>query len=363
MGSGGRMVVSGRAKEATVVVSKAGDWADNFVSGASASLCSKIILQPFDTSKTLLQAAREVRGNYTNLVQCMVGLVKNRGFGALYTGFLASIAVSAPSSAVFAAGYEFSKNWIEKASVDSTLPLKTVAPVLAAAFGNIAASVVRVPPEIIKQRVQAGIYRDVLGAIQAVYARDGLTGFYRGYTAMVLRDVPYSALQFLTFEVLKKERQKLRVRRNKNEESKRGKDLMNDLWMGAIAGAVASSLTTPLDVVKTRIMTQTPAGSIAYTGLGNTVKQIWAEEGFMGFTRGMAPRVLYKVPASAVFLVCYEAMKRIMSSARRARQMKKLSISNSANQSDAKHRLMENISHAGSVGTPVKTSVSAATPM
>lgn len=49
------MVVSGRANEATVVVGNAGDWADNFVSGASASLCSKIILQPFDTSKTLLQ--------------------------------------------------------------------------------------------------------------------------------------------------------------------------------------------------------------------------------------------------------------------------------------------------------------------
>lgn len=106
-----------------------------------------------------VQATKELRGGYTNLAQCMVGLVRNRGFGALYTGFLASIAVSAPSSAVFAAGYEFSKAWVEKASHDSALPLLQLAPVLAAAFGNVAASVVRVPPEIIKQRVQAGIYR------------------------------------------------------------------------------------------------------------------------------------------------------------------------------------------------------------
>ncbi|KAG6549789.1 hypothetical protein Mapa_008770 [Marchantia paleacea] len=299
-----------------------GDWSDNFFSGASASLCSKVILQPFDTSKTVLQATKELRGGYTNLAQCMVGLVRNRGFGALYTGFLASIAVSAPSSAVFAAGYEFSKTWIEKASQDTALPLLQLAPVLAAAFGNVAASVVRVPPEIIKQRVQAGIYRNVFEATTSVWMKEGVTGFYRGYTAMVARDIPYSALQFMTFEILKRRRLRTRLNSKQQSKPKNGEGMMTDMWMGAIAGAVASTLTTPLDVVKTRVMTQTLAGRALYPGLPATVKQIWIEEGLVGFGRGMLPRVLYKVPASAVFLVCYEAMKRILSSARRARQMK-----------------------------------------
>jgi solute carrier family 25 S-adenosylmethionine transporter 26 len=83
----------------------------------------------------------------------MVRLVKERGLGGLYTGFLASIAVSAPSSAVFAVGYEFSKSALE------STPLHQFAPVLAAALGNVTASIVRVPPEVIKQRVQAAVYK------------------------------------------------------------------------------------------------------------------------------------------------------------------------------------------------------------
>ncbi|KAL2649808.1 hypothetical protein R1flu_017936 [Riccia fluitans] len=314
------MVVS-RRNQVSVT---SGVWTDNFMSGASASLCSKIILQPFDTSKTLLQATKDLRGGYSNLAQCMVGLVRNRGFGALYTGFLASIAVSAPSSAVFAAGYEFSKTWIEKAAQDKAVPLLQVAPILAAAFGNLVASVVRVPPEIIKQRVQAGIHQNVFEATRAVWMKEGLAGFYRGYTAMVARDIPYSALQFMTFEILKKRRRNglSSSQQQQGNVKKNGKDFMTDLWMGAIAGAVASSLTTPLDVVKTRVMTQTVTQKLAQPELSNVIKQIWVEEGFVGFGRGMLPRVLYKVPASAVFLVCYEAMKRVLSSTRRARQVK-----------------------------------------
>jgi hypothetical protein len=82
----------------------------------------------------------------------------------LYTGFLASVAVSGPSSAVFIACYECSKNAIEKVAATFPPPLasiQNIAPILAAAFGNLAASTVRVPPEVIKQRIQAGLYRYV----------------------------------------------------------------------------------------------------------------------------------------------------------------------------------------------------------
>jgi solute carrier family 25 S-adenosylmethionine transporter 26 len=105
-----------------------------------------------------------VRGSYNNLGQCIAGVVKQGGVCKLYTGFLASVAVSGPSSAVFIACYECSKNAIEKVAATFPPPLasiQNIAPILAAAFGNLAASTVRVPPEVIKQRVQAGLYRCV----------------------------------------------------------------------------------------------------------------------------------------------------------------------------------------------------------
>ncbi|CAM6023056.1 unnamed protein product [Sphagnum balticum] len=297
---------------------QAGDWVENLLAGGTASTLSKIILQPFDTSKTLLQAAGELRGRYAgNLSQCMVRLVKERGLGGLYTGFLASIAVSAPSSAVFAVGYEFSKNALE------STPLHQFAPVLAAALGNVTASIVRVPPEVIKQRVQAAVYKNVFEATSQLWAKEGIRGFYCGYSSMIARDIPYSAVQFTVFEMLKKLRSQRLQKEGGQQAVKSGKHMANDLWMGAVAGAVASSLTNPLDVVKTRVMTQTRGGNVVHGGLRSIAKQIWMEEGLKGFGRGILARVLYKVPASAVFLVCYEAMKRILRSARRARQQLK----------------------------------------
>lgn len=87
--------------------------------------------------------------------------MKTKGLGGLYTGFIASLAVSAPSTAVFAAGYEFAKNALEKAAVQHPLGgiLQPCAPILASSFGNVFSSVVRVPPEVVKQQVQTGMYR------------------------------------------------------------------------------------------------------------------------------------------------------------------------------------------------------------
>jgi hypothetical protein len=42
-------------------------------------------------------------------------------------------------------------------------------------------------------------------------------------------------MQFMTFEVLKKQRQKHLAAKTGRKESKRGKDLVNDLWMGAVS--------------------------------------------------------------------------------------------------------------------------------
>ncbi|XP_024399997.1 uncharacterized protein [Physcomitrium patens] len=271
---------AGSARNGSAVAvssSSSSHWVDNLVAGGTASLCSKLVLQPLDIAKTILQASAEVRGSYSNLAQCLAGIVRDGGIPKLYTGFIASVAVSAPSSAVFVACYECSKNAIERASSSFPAPFQTLedfVPLLAAAVGNVAASVVRVPPEVIKQRVQAGIYRDIFQATRAVWATEGLPGFYCGYSMQVARDIPYSALQFMTFEYLKK---RYSHRENLHMDQKNSKRLVHDLCIGA---------------------------------------------GIAGFGRGMVPRVLYKVPASAVFLVCYEAIKRFLVTTRKVRPIR-----------------------------------------
>ena len=64
----------------------------------------------------------------------------------------------------------------------------------------------------------------------------------------VVRDVPFDAIQLSLYEALKR-----------RAIAERGRDLVawENALLASIAGAVAGAATTPLDVVKTRLMTQT----------------------------------------------------------------------------------------------------------
>lgn len=104
----------------------------------------------------------------------------------------------------------------------------------------------------------------------------------------------------MTFEYLKK---RYSHRENLHMDQKNSKRLVHDLCIGALAGAVACTLTTPLDVAKTRVMTQNPSDPLVYMGLQATLQKIWLEEGIAGFGRGMVPRVLYKVGSSICSLL------------------------------------------------------------
>jgi hypothetical protein len=59
----------------------------------------------------------------------------------------------------------------------------------AASSGEIAACLVRVPTEVIKQRMQTNQYNSVVSAVTNIFRQEGAFGFYRGYLTTVIRDV------------------------------------------------------------------------------------------------------------------------------------------------------------------------------
>lgn len=62
---------------------------------------------------------------------------------------------------------------------------------------------VRTPTEIIKQRMQMGVYDSLPEAFNAIRTAEGLAGFYRGYWSMIAREIPFSFIQFPLWESLK----------------------------------------------------------------------------------------------------------------------------------------------------------------
>ncbi len=64
---------------------------------------------------------------------------------------------------------------------------------VAAAAAFIASSVVLVPGELLKQRLQMGQISSVRQGIPQIFKSEGILGFYAGYSGVCLRDIPYTS--------------------------------------------------------------------------------------------------------------------------------------------------------------------------
>ena len=170
----------------------------------------------------------------------------------------------------------------------------------AASVGEVAACAVRVPTEVVKQRAQAKQQQSSLAALRFILGqkRDiGLVGvwreMYRGWGITVMREVPFTIIQFPLWEALKEWR-----RRKSGKESITA---VESGVFGSVAGAVAAGVTTPLDVLKTRLMLARERESA-----GVLLVRILRESGPSVFFAGMGPRVLWISAGGAVFLGSYQ---------------------------------------------------------
>ncbi|XAR49638.1 hypothetical protein NMG60_11032903 [Bertholletia excelsa] len=270
--------------------------------GGIAGAFTYVCLHPLDTIKTKLQTkgASEL---YNGAVDAIAKTFQSKGILGFYSGVSAVIVGSAASSAVYFGTCEFGK------SILSRLPQypSVLIPPTAGAMGNIMSSAIMVPKELITQRMQAGAKGRSWQVLMGILERDGILGLYAGYSATLLRNLPAGVLNYSSFEYLKAA---VLSRTNKPYL-----EPIQSVCCGALAGAISASVTTPLDVVKTRLMTQVhgeainKVAAVMYSGVSATVKQILKEEGWVGLSRGMGPRVLHSACFSAIGYFAFETAR------------------------------------------------------
>jgi hypothetical protein len=139
---------------------------------------------------------------------------------------------------------------------------------------------------------------------------------FHGFRATILRDVPYSALQFAFYEQFKKFAKK----NYKGEQLPLGIDLLT----GSLAGGIAGAVTTPLDVVKTLLQTQPTdtkkfkdAPTKHYSGILEGLLWNYKNQGLGGLFRGIGPRVFWTSLQSAIMFVIYEQVLHLEESMRK----------------------------------------------
>ncbi|KAG0251659.1 hypothetical protein DFQ27_008600 [Actinomortierella ambigua] len=285
-------------------------WLQCMMAGGLAGTAVDTALFPLDTLKTRLQSK--------------AGFAASGGFRGVYSGLTSAVVGSAPGASMFFVTYE-----TLKATLKTMMPEPQQEPIvhmMSASGGEIAACFVRVPTEVIKQRMQTKQFTTTSAAVRAVVANEGLRGFYRGYFSTVAREIPFTCIQFPLYEYMKKSWA--------HKTNRRVVDAWEAAICGSIAGGFAAGLTTPLDVIKTRLMLSqraaqsvvvdgaaaagaavgagTAANSAYYSGIVSTFRRIWVEEGPRALFSGIGPRVMWISIGGSIFLGVYEKTKTVL---------------------------------------------------
>ncbi|KAI8994945.1 mitochondrial carrier domain-containing protein [Pilobolus umbonatus] len=262
-----------------------GNLKQALVAGACAGTAVDTALYPLDTIKTRLQSQH--------------GFIASGGFKGVYSGLLSAVIGSAPGASFFFVTYEATKR-VLGVTLDQSRNAH-YAPfihMVAASCGETVACTIRVPTEVIKQRMQTKQFTKTSAAVSHVLRTEGILGMYRGFLSTVAREIPFTCIQFPLYEYLKRSYASMRGRRTEPIEA---------AFMGSLSGAVAAAATTPLDVCKTRIMLSHKNNpSKHYDGIISTMKRIGAEEGARALFSGIGPRVMWISIGGSIFLGVYE---------------------------------------------------------
>lgn len=277
------------------------------IAGGLAGMFTNAALHPLDTVKTVRQANP---ATFRGVIPTFVALVRTRGFFSLYAGITPALVGSALSSALYFSAYEAAKH----AFAVSTRALQTrvTFTALSAACGNIASSVLFVPKEVVKQRMQSAVDGAHFFTVASNLVRtSGARGLYRGYKATLLRNIPSTMLRFAIYEEVKILLRNMRARNDSSTGRKSTASDMNGelILAGAIAGAIASTLTTPMDVLKTRFAT---GAFPPQTSLPTAFRSIVREHGLPGLFVGVRPRAIWAALFAAIGFSSYEMCKRWM---------------------------------------------------
>ena len=219
-----------------------GPFAVHMIAGSCAGVAEHGIVYPIDTMKTYLQV-RYDNNAHKNLAgrSALKNVIATQGMTRMYRGILAVFAGVIPAHSAFFSVYEISK---EKFGAN----LQGHHPFAAAASGacaTVAHDLFMTPLDVIKQRLQLGCHNGVVDCARCIVKHEGSFAFVRSLPVTLLMNMPYSAVNVAVNESARKFISPSGVY-----------DMKTFLLSGGIAGAVSALVTTPLDVAKTRLQTQ-----------------------------------------------------------------------------------------------------------
>jgi solute carrier family 25 (mitochondrial carnitine/acylcarnitine transporter), member 20/29 len=180
--------------------------------------------------------------------------------------------------------------------------IKTELPTLSQTFvagmiSGFSQSFIVTPTDLIKSKLQiSNQYKGNVDCLRKILRSEGISGLFKGLSSTVIRETPSYGFYFSIYEFF---------------HTKFGDNTLSCLNAGGIAGSFAWLQCYPIDVIKTRLQTlplYPEPGHDKYKGFFDCAKQIYLQEGFKSFYRGLSTCLIRAYPVNAVTFLVYESL-------------------------------------------------------
>ncbi|KAF4254339.1 hypothetical protein KXW98_001767 [Aspergillus fumigatus] len=279
------------------------------IAGFTAGIVSTLCLHPLDLLKTRLQVDRSSPSQLGGSLRVIREISRREGgITAFYRGLTPNIIGNSTSWALYFLCYGKTKDLMRRLRGSRVLELTSADYFVASGLAGLATSFLTNPIWVIKTRMLStgsnapGAYASFTTGVTQIYRSEGISGFYRGLLP-ALFGVSHGALQFMAYEKLKAYRTRMSSASRTSGDSiglgaTPARQLGNiDFFLtSSLSKIFAGCVTYPYQVLRSRL--QTYDAHLVYRGVRDAMAQIWAQEGFGGFYKGLGPNLLRVLPST-----------------------------------------------------------------
>jgi solute carrier family 25 protein 14/30 len=272
---------------------------------------------PSDLIKTRLQLqgggvtdkSSKGKNKYRGMLHCARSIVKQEGLTALYNGIKPALLRQATFGTLKLGFYHYTKKMLSsmtkrKSSNDHSL----ISNMLCGMISGASAISICNPTDVLKVRMQSKKCpthtSSMTQMFKEMYQQEGFSGLYRGVLPNAQRAAIITALELSTYDSSKK-------LLTTHLSIMRPESLITHLTAGSMAGLIATVGALPIDVIKTRMMSQrvVKGGSARiYQGSLDCLLTTVRSEGVAALYKGFLPSYLRIAPFNIIFFLTYEKL-------------------------------------------------------
>ncbi|XP_020538493.1 mitochondrial carrier protein MTM1 isoform X3 [Jatropha curcas] len=273
-------------------------------------------------NQCVLQSATGIREQWMSSIKLLAsGEFVQEGFGRLWRGTNASLALAVPTVGIYLSCYDIFRDLMEDFTTRNAPVLTPYVPLVAGSVARSLACVTCYPVELARTRMQAfketqnamrppGVWKTLIEVINPVKSKNNLQKLqnYRilwtGLGAQLARDVPFSAICWSTLEPIRRG-----ILALMDDEATAASVLGANFSAGFFAGSLAAAVTCPLDVARTRRQIEKDPTRALKMTTRQTLLEIWRGGGMKGLFAGIGPRVARAGPSVGIVVSFYEVVK------------------------------------------------------